>query len=217
MWSSRITIDKKLIFISNSCSEIEAAVQYDLYIINNKLNRERNFNDSDINKLIKLYNIEYKIKNINKTSKFKGVSFNNKSKRWNAQLWINNKPKHIGSFIEEEDAAIAYNQYIIDNNLNLELNDIEMRNVYNSKYSIKRGKYFGVSYKKSNGKFTSAIRQGGRTIFIGYYNTDIEAARAYDEYLDLHNIDKSKNFTNDKKNENVIYKMKHLKKYNENK
>lgn len=165
-WSSRITIDKKLIFISNSDSEIESAVQYDLYIINNNLNRKRNFSNEELNELLVTNNISYKEKNINKTSKFYGVSFNNSSKRWNSQCWINGKPKHIGSFSSEEDAAIAYNKYIIDNKLNFNLNDVDINKTpIESKFLVKRGKYFGVSKKKT--RFIAQVRH--ILILISFY------------------------------------------------
>ena len=192
-WSSRITIDKKLIFISNSNSELEAAIQHDLYLVNNNINRKRNFSDIELDSLIKLHNIDYKIKSIDRTSKYIGVSFNNKSKRWNAQIWIK-KPIHIGSYMNEDDAAIAYNRYVLDNNLNLDLNNIELKDIMKSKYLVKRGKYFGVSYRNSNNKFLAQIRHNGKTVFIGQYSTEIEAAKAYDEYLIRNNIDKSRNF-----------------------
>lgn len=201
-WSSRITIDKKLIFISNSDSEIEAAAQYDLYIINNNLNRKRNFSNEDLNKLLVTNNISYREKNINKTSNFYGVSFNNSSKRWNSQCWINGKAKHIGSFSSEEDAAIAYNKYIIDNKLNFNLNNIDIdKTPIESKFLVKRGKYFGVSKKKT--RFIAQVRHNKKHIYIGSYPTEEDAAKAYDDYIDLHKINKTKNFTN----ESLIYLM----------
>ena len=199
-WSSRITIDKNLVYISNSDSEIEAAVQYDLYIINNNLNRKRNFNDDELNRLLVTNNISYREKNINKTSDFYGVSFNNNSKRWNSQCWINGKPRHIGSFSSEENAAIAYNKYIIDNKLDFNLNNVDVsKTPIESKFFVKRGKYFGVSKKKT--RFIAQVRHNKTHIYIGSYATEEDAAKAYDDYIDLHKINKIKNFTN----ESLIY------------
>lgn len=195
-WSSRITINKKLIFISNSNSEIESAVQYDLYIINNNLDRKRNFSNDELNKLLITNNISYKEKNINKTSNFYGVSFNNKSQRWNSQIWIDGKPKHIGSFSDEEDAAIAYNKFIISNKLDFNLNNVNMsKEPIESKFFVKRGKYFGVSKKKT--RFIAQVRYNKKNIYIGSYPTEEDAAKAYDDYIDSYKINKNKNFTND--------------------
>jgi hypothetical protein len=46
-----------------------------------------------------------------KTSKYKGVSWNSKRKRWVSAITINRKQKHIGYFLNEGDAALAYNKY----------------------------------------------------------------------------------------------------------
>ena len=47
---------------------------------------------------------------INTTSKYRGVSYNKKKKRWRAQLSINNKKKQIGYFRDEIEAAKAYDK-----------------------------------------------------------------------------------------------------------
>ncbi|MGB2864354.1 MAG: AP2 domain-containing protein [Sedimentisphaerales bacterium] len=47
---------------------------------------------------------------INTTSKYRGVWYNKKKKRWRAVISINNKKKHLGYFIKEIDAAKAYDQ-----------------------------------------------------------------------------------------------------------
>ena len=128
------------------------------------------------------------------------MSFNNNSKRWNSQCWINGKPRHIGSFSSEEDAAIAYNKYIIDNKLDFNLNNVDVsKTPIESKFFVKRGKYFGVSKKKT--RFIAQVRHNKTHIYIGSYATEEDAAKAYDDYIDLHKINKIKNFTN----ESLIY------------
>jgi hypothetical protein len=44
------------------------------------------------------------------TSAYKGVSWDKKCKKWRAQICINYKKIHLGTFEKETDAAIAYNQ-----------------------------------------------------------------------------------------------------------
>ena len=44
------------------------------------------------------------------TSKYKGVSFYKKLKRWVAEIKLNYKTIYIGSFKDEDDAAAAYNK-----------------------------------------------------------------------------------------------------------
>lgn len=46
------------------------------------------------------------------TSKYKGVSWESYSRKWKAAITINYKQITIGRFNTEEDAAVAYNNYI---------------------------------------------------------------------------------------------------------
>ena len=45
----------------------------------------------------------------NTTSRFKGVCWNKREKKWVAQICINRKREHIGYFKDEKEAARAYN------------------------------------------------------------------------------------------------------------
>lgn len=47
--------------------------------------------------------------NKNHSSKFKGVSFHKRAKAWYANIGINGKRSHIGTFPNEKEAALAYN------------------------------------------------------------------------------------------------------------
>lgn len=57
-----------------------------------------------------------KIRNTN-TSGYRGVSWHKSRGKWQVQIVINNKKKHLGYFTDPADGARAYDQYIIDNNL----------------------------------------------------------------------------------------------------
>ncbi len=45
------------------------------------------------------------------TSQYKGVSWHKQTGKWCVQLTINGKVRHMGLFIDETNAAIAYNEY----------------------------------------------------------------------------------------------------------
>ena len=47
------------------------------------------------------------------SSKYKGVAWHKRHKKWNAQIQINGKQKHLGYFTSEEEAALAYNKEAI--------------------------------------------------------------------------------------------------------
>jgi hypothetical protein len=59
------------------------------------------------------------------TSKYRGVSKHNTCDRWTARIKVEDKHKHLGLFIEEKDAATAYNDAAIKFGYALEaLNEI---------------------------------------------------------------------------------------------
>lgn len=45
-----------------------------------------------------------------KSSRFKGVSWDKRKKRWRAQISFEGKIQNLGGFLVEEDAARAYNE-----------------------------------------------------------------------------------------------------------
>ena len=51
------------------------------------------------------------------TSGYKGVSFHKASSKWRASISLNSKKKHLGFFTTKEEAALAYNKYVIENSL----------------------------------------------------------------------------------------------------
>jgi hypothetical protein len=63
----------------------------------------------------------------NNTSGYKGVSYYKKSGSYRTYINIKSKRIHLGSFKTAEEGAIAYNNYIIENNLEgFILNEIEI-------------------------------------------------------------------------------------------
>lgn len=59
----------------------------------------------------------------NKTG-YKGVHICSKTKKYKARIKVNSKTFCLGSYIEKVDAALAYNRYVIDNNLEHTLNEV---------------------------------------------------------------------------------------------
>lgn len=54
-------------------------------------------------------NLRNRAKWILKTSKYKGVDYYKRIKRWRARIEVNGKNVHIGSYRTQEEAALAYN------------------------------------------------------------------------------------------------------------
>jgi len=61
------------------------------------------------------------------TSKFRGLHFHKKTNKWVARIRLNGKSKHIGTYLTEEEGALAFNNFVISHNLEefVELNIIE--------------------------------------------------------------------------------------------
>ena len=62
------------------------------------------------------------------TSGYKGASWNTQKRKWKAQIVVNNKRFHIGYYNNVVEAAQAYDNYIILNNLEHTINFIGVNN-----------------------------------------------------------------------------------------
>ena len=63
----------------------------------------------------------------NNTSGYRGVYFSKNQGKYKAQICVNKKRIHLGHFLTAVEGAIAYNNYIIENNLEgFILNDINL-------------------------------------------------------------------------------------------
>lgn len=133
-------------------------------------------------------------KNSNTSSKYIGVSYiDNKDKLWRATIRFNRKNMIIGHFKEELHAAIAYNIKAVElYNKEAKLNII--LNWQSIDISKKRtSKHLGVSFKKKSKKWESSVYFNGKHNYIGSYNSELEAAKAYNEFVQKNNINKKVN------------------------
>lgn len=58
------------------------------------------------------YSFRYRKPQKNSSSKYKGVSYERKSKKWVASICVKGKNIFLGRFSEEKDCAIAYNKAV---------------------------------------------------------------------------------------------------------
>lgn len=59
------------------------------------------------------------------SSGYRGVNFHKGSNKWRARIQVNSVPIHIGAFDNAIDAAIAYDNYVIENKLSHTINKIK--------------------------------------------------------------------------------------------
>ncbi len=117
------------------------------------------------------------------SSRFKGVHWSKKSKRWEVAIRKDGRQEYIGSFDDEVAAASAYNHYAREMwGPFAVLNDIEevdfrrLKHVRNSKHS----QYLGVT-RHSKGKWTARLTIEGKRKTLGYFDTEEDAARAFND------------------------------------
>ena len=75
-----------------------------------------------ITRFVQMQNTRLLIKT--NTSGYRGVSFKKDRQKWKAYISINHKQKHLGYFDNKDTAALAYNTFVLDNNLEFPLNII---------------------------------------------------------------------------------------------
>jgi hypothetical protein len=125
------------------------------------------------------------------SSKYKGVvSCGNKM--WCAQIKRDSKNRYLGCYELEEEAALAYNiaalesfgDYAKINTLpTLCIENVKTLKIQAAKLRRKKlsSRYKGVSFQKDINKWTSKIAINKRRIYLGSYNSEEEAALAYNK------------------------------------
>ena len=137
-------------------------------------------------------------------SKYTGVHFDKRANKWCAQINIEGKPRRIGSYENDEEAAVDYaralhkyrrdlkrqpRQNFVDLNdvppqpLILK-NDLSQSKEYSDntrRRNVREGssKYTGVYFEKGMNKWKAQIMIEGIARSIGYYEIEEEAAADY--------------------------------------
>ena len=122
VWVSQLQVNKKKVTLGRYKTELEAALAYDIYILDNKLSRKTNFEITYINNNRHILNRLEKPK----VSIYVGVSSRKRKPCWTAEISVNKKRARLGFFDTEVEAARAYNNYIIENNIDRKLNTINI-------------------------------------------------------------------------------------------
>lgn len=161
--------------------------KYVIHKDGNRLNFERkNLVVSEMNE------VRHSSKGINGTSRYKGVSWHKAGNKWMAQISFKGKRKYLGSYVNEDDAASAYNEAAIEwfgehaylNEIGEENSASEQvldkSNQWRKKYDSESN-YQGITYINKKNKWRSQISFKGRKLHIGVYDSAIISAKAYDE------------------------------------
>lgn len=85
----------------------------------------QNNHPSNLRIVTHIENNRNRTKRKNTSSKYKGVYFFKRDKKYSSVICVNKKITHLGYFSSEQEAAKAYNSYIISHNLShFNLNDL---------------------------------------------------------------------------------------------
>ncbi|CAH1441952.1 unnamed protein product [Lactuca virosa] len=138
-----------------------------------------------------------------RSSQYRGVTFYRRTGRWESHIWDSGKQVYLGGFDTAHAAARAYDRAAIkfrgvDADINFNISDYEddlnqIKNLTKEEFvhilrrqstGFSRGssKYRGVTLHKC-GRWEARMGQflGKKYIYLGLFDSEIEAARAYDK------------------------------------
>ena len=123
-------------------------------------------------------------------------------RKWFATISIAGKRKTIGSYVDETDAARAYDAAVRAQSLDRPLNFPDDLSTAPGVYVPKKkrvgsSRFRGVCWEKSKQKWQVLITIGGKQKYIGSYDDETESARAYDATVRAQSLDKPLNFPDD--------------------
>jgi hypothetical protein len=144
---------------------------YNLVVNHKDLNRTNN-NVNNLEIITMRENVN--MKHLKSTSKYIGVSFCSKSKKWISQIYFNKKHIYLGSFDNEKEAFIYYKNALksIKNGLLIKIKKADFTS-----------KYKGIDYDKTTNKWRCRILINKKIKYIGRFLTEQEAYLAYNNEL----------------------------------
>ncbi len=160
-----------------------------------------------------------------------GFSYQRQSKSYRARVRFEGRSITLGMYKTSENAGLAYDKKMREiktDTTPLELNYSlakynelleacggHIKTVADLKRESKSSKYRGVRWFKRDSKWKVQINVKSSQLHLGYYDDEVEAAKAYDAAVILHSLDKTKmNFPGDEvdgpppqKNINMVKKI----------
>jgi hypothetical protein len=135
-------------------------------------------------------------KGVQPSSEFKGVVWHRG--RWEASKCVNGRWVYRGYFDDEIEAAFAYDRASVQydgefalinfpwgvvppkTSLLAEIAHVEPEKKPLGDRKPKTSRFFGVNLDRSRGKWRARIQIDGRTLHLGYFDDEVEAARNVD-------------------------------------
>lgn len=112
-------------------------------------------------------------KHLDSLSKFTGVTFSKERNCWVSRIHFGNKNVYLGSCSSEEEASELYENALLS---------IQNGEEISRKVRSKISSYKYVSFQKRINKWKAGFNYGNMK-HLGYFNTELEAKEAVDNYL----------------------------------
>jgi len=121
------------------------------------------------------------LKHIRSSSKYVGVNYNSRLKKWGSRITISKNTVYLGTFDTELEASKYYENALIaiKNNEEIQIKKFE----YTSKYK-------GVCYNKKAKKWVAGIKINGKYKYLGLFTNELCASKVYQEELKNKNYEK---------------------------
>ena len=189
-WMAQINIDGTKYHIGSYEHEEDAAKDYARALFKYSSNKHRHRQE----KFIDLSDVPEQAPILSTSmfgmSKWRGVSFNKNMNKWLAKIVVDKKKLLIGYYDIEEDAAKAYARALFKYNPGechqrprqgkfIDLTGVPEQPPIKKKNSSGKCEYMGAYYSKGKDKWLSQIMVDKKLRYIGYYDNEVDAAKAY--------------------------------------
>jgi len=136
--------------------------------------------------------VQYQTKKNEKTSQYKGVSWNKQYRKWYTYVKLNGELNYGGRFGDELNAAKRVNQ--LSEELSIPLQNPGINSIPTKEVQNKTSIYTGVSWKKNQRKWQSTLRYNKKYCYGGTFDHEEDAAMKINLLCDEYGI-KRKNPT----------------------
>jgi hypothetical protein len=121
-------------------------------------------------------------------SKYRGVCWQKSSSKWEAAIRHDRKKHNLGCFEDEEEAARAYDRAATAHKGEKAQLNFPAEGESGPRLS---SKYRGVCWEKNNNKWKAQIKYDGKPHYLGCFEAEEEAAKAYDRAARAHQGEKA--------------------------
>ena len=171
-WQVRIGFDGKTKNLGFFADEMKAAHAFDAYAIANGIDTPRNFPDEDEDDVVagaeRGRAAKKRKKVASMSSRFRGVCWYERDKKWQVRIGVDGKQKNIGRFVDEVEAAHAYDAHAIANGIDTPRNfpseneDDVVAEAKRVRDAPKKRKNAASKSSRFRGVSWSSERRGGR-------------------------------------------------------